>query len=125
MLYIILLLILAVLLFGSGAVIGAIGYALGFIAAAIALFWFSTTYQIDPILAILIGIVGFFALCGIAMLLAKTLEPWESARIEKKMAENEKALKAKIGRMPPSELSKFINEQKAIVERHNEGSKIQ
>lgn len=86
MLYIILLLILAVLLFGSGAVIGFLGYALGFIVAAIALIWISVNYQIDPVVAITIGIVGFFSLCGLVMLVAKLLEPWELERMKRKAA---------------------------------------
>lgn len=86
MLYIILLLILAVLLFGSGAVIGFLGYVLGFIVAVIALIWISVTFQIDPVVAIMIGVIGFFALCGLVMLIAKLVEPWELERMKRKVA---------------------------------------
>lgn len=103
MLYIILLLILAVLLFGSGAVIGFLGYVLGFIVAAIALFWLSITYQIDPVVAIMIGIVGFFALCGLVMLIASLIEPWELERMKRKAAEKPFRGTGLPGNISPSE----------------------
>lgn len=83
MLYIILLLVLAVLLFGASAVIGALGYVLGFIAAAVALVYASTTFDLDPLAVAAIGLVGFFALCGLVMLIAKLCESWEVQRMNR------------------------------------------
>lgn len=65
MLYIILLLILAVLLFGSGAVIGFLGYVLGFIVAVIALFIAGVTFDI-PTEAWVVGGVVLVAAIGVA-----------------------------------------------------------
>ena len=65
MLYIILLLILAVLLFGSSVVLGALGWALGFIVAAIALFWAGVTFGISTETWILGGI-ALVAVIGVA-----------------------------------------------------------
>jgi hypothetical protein len=76
-LYIILLLILAVLLFGSSAVIGFLGYFLGFVAAAVALFVLNATYNLDPVVTLAIGIIGFFVLCGVIIAIAKVIQPWE------------------------------------------------
>lgn len=70
MLYVILLLILAVLLFGSSVVLGAMGWILGFAVAVIALAWASITFNLDPLAIGIIAIVGFFALCGLIMLIA-------------------------------------------------------
>jgi hypothetical protein len=82
-LYIILLLILAVLLFGASAVIGVLGYVLGFIAAAVALIYASATFELDPLAVAAVGLVGFFALCGLVMLIAKLTESWELERMKR------------------------------------------
>jgi hypothetical protein len=60
MLYVILLLILAVLLFGSSAVIGAMGVMLGFIAAAVAIVWASIAFGISGegwAMIVLVGVI--------------------------------------------------------------------
>jgi hypothetical protein len=118
MLYIILLLILAVLLFGSSAVLGAIGWVFGIVAGIIALVLIKDRFGLDPEVVIFGGIAGLAALFGLLMLILKLIEPWEMKRIEQKMAEDDKALKAKLARMSPAELKKFAAEQKAIIERH-------
>ena len=117
MLYIILLLILAVLLFGSGAVIGFLGYVLGFIVAAIALFWLSVTYQIDPVIAIMIGVVGFFALCGLLILILKLIEPWDQKRLEEAASKKSKEMEAKLSKMTPAERKRFVDEKIAALKR--------
>lgn len=117
MLYIILLLILAVLLFGSGVVIGFLGYVLGFIVAAIALFWLSVTYQIDAVIAILFGIVGFFALCGLVILLAKLIEPWEQKRLMGATSKRSKEMEATLAKMTPDERQRFVDEKIAALRK--------
>lgn len=65
MLTTIVLLILAVLLFGSSAVIGVLGVVLGFIAAAVALVWGSIAFDLAPgtiLLFVGIGLAAFLAL---------------------------------------------------------------
>lgn len=62
MLYIILLLILAVLLFGSSAVIGFMGVILGFIVAVIALVAASVYFAISVEVAFMILLGLFFAI---------------------------------------------------------------
>lgn len=81
MLYIILLLILAVLLFGSSVVLGALGWILGFIVAVIALSWASITFGISTETWILGGIALVVAI-GIAhyALQAKQKSDEEQAR---------------------------------------------
>lgn len=63
MLYIILLLILAVLLFGSSVVLGALGWVLGFIVSVVALFWASVTFGISTETWILGGIALVVLIC--------------------------------------------------------------
>lgn len=83
LLYTILLLILAVLLFGASAVIGALGYILGFIVAAVALVSAAVTFELAPIYVLMFGVVGFFALCGLVMVVAKLVETWELERMKR------------------------------------------
>ncbi len=64
MLYIILLLILAVLLFGSSAVIGVLGWILGFAVAAAALIWASIALDIGAQTWVVIGL-GLVAAIGV------------------------------------------------------------
>lgn len=87
MLYVILLLILAVLLFGSSALIGFFGYVLGFVAAVAALAYAHTIYELDPVATMILAFVGFFALCGLIMVIAKILEPLERAATQRRLAE--------------------------------------
>lgn len=91
MLTIAVLLILAVLLFGSSAVLGAIGWVLGSIVFVIAMVWLSSITGMDPILIVILGVVGFFGLLGLVMLVAKLVEPWETERLNRKLAEERKA----------------------------------
>lgn len=86
LLYTVLLLILAVLLFGASAVIGALGYILGFIVAAVALVSAAVTFELAPIYVLMFGAVGFFALCGLVMLIAKLSEAWEIQRMKRREA---------------------------------------
>ncbi len=82
MLYVILLLILAVLLFGSSAVLGAIGRVLGLIVALVALVWLSVALGINMITVLIVGFFGFLVLCGLVVLSAKMIQPWEVKRIQ-------------------------------------------
>jgi hypothetical protein len=72
MLYVILLLILAVLLFGSSVVIGAFGRVLGFIAFSVALATAAMTFDIDPA-NLVIGILVIIAVVAGAAQLAAFL----------------------------------------------------
>lgn len=65
MIYIILLLILAALLFGSSAVIGFLGLFLGFIVAAIAVLWASIAFGLEPWVILLGGAGVLIALIPI------------------------------------------------------------
>lgn len=91
MLYVILLLILAVLLFGSSAVLGAIGFVLGLIVAIIALVWLSMLLGITPVTMLVIGVVGLFGLCGLVLLVCKLIEPWETKRTVAKIEAQRRA----------------------------------
>jgi len=86
MLYVILLLILTVLLFGSSAVIGFFGYVLGFAAALAALVYAKVTFNLDPGLTIGLAVIGFFVLCGAIMIIARILEPFERIAVERRIA---------------------------------------
>lgn len=83
MLYIILLLILAVLLFGSSAVLGAIGWVFGLGAGIVALVLIKDRFGLDPGVVIIGGIAGLAALFGLLMLVLKMIEPWEIERMRK------------------------------------------
>lgn len=95
MLYIILLLILAVLLFGSGAVIGFLGYVLGFIVAVIALFMASVMFGLDAgtIMLIVGAAFGAFLIFG--------------AYANHKLEEMNRPLKEALAKMSPEERAKF------------------
>lgn len=67
MIYILLMLILAVLLFGASAVIGFLGIVLGFIVAAIALLWASVAFGVEPWVFILGGAGFVIALIPLGM----------------------------------------------------------
>lgn len=62
MIYVLLLLILAVLLFGSSAVLGFIGGLLGFLALFIAIATAVIVFELSAEIVILI-IIGIFAIC--------------------------------------------------------------
>lgn len=62
MLYIILLLILAAILFGSSAVIGFLGWVLGLVVVAIALIWAGIAYDLPSEIWVFIGIGSVMAL---------------------------------------------------------------
>lgn len=85
MLYVILLLILAVLLFGSSAVLGVLGIVLGFIAAFIALTMLGVLYSLTPSYLILIGIAGLAVLVGGFFLFAWIIQPYEIAKMNAQM----------------------------------------
>ena len=91
MLYVILLLILAVLLFGSSVVLRGIGIVLGSIVAFIALVWFFFVTGLNPIAVLFFGLIGFFALCGLVILVAKIIEPYETRWHLKKMTAEREA----------------------------------
>jgi hypothetical protein len=69
MIWIVLLLILAALLFGSSAIFGAIGVVLGFIAAASALGVASFTFQLEPGAIMILGVLGFFIIVGLVIVI--------------------------------------------------------
>lgn len=117
MLYVILLLILAVLLFGSSAVIGAAGMVLGFIAAAVALIWASIAFHVEPFVVLVIGVAGFFSLLGLMMLVGKLIEPWDRKRIEAITAKSSKEMEAKLAKMTPAERQRFVDEKMAAIRK--------
>lgn len=75
MIVLLLLVIIAILLFGSSAVIGAIGAILGFIVAVVALFfglyWFSGAFGIDAADMLMYGSLALLPIAVVAGLLSK------------------------------------------------------
>lgn len=84
MITIILLLILAVLLFGSSALIGATGYALGVGAAAVALIVAASLFKMSAIAILAAGILGSVCLLALIWLIAAIIQPYEIALMEKR-----------------------------------------
>lgn len=70
MIWIVLLLILAALLFGLSAIFGAIGVVLGFVAAASALAVASFTFELEPGAIMILGVFGFFVIIGLVVLIS-------------------------------------------------------
>lgn len=91
MLYVILLLILAVLLFGSSAVLGAIGYVLGIVAFLIAALVVGFTFQINPFVVMFGSVAGLIGLLFAVVIILKLIEPlfrpWEPRRVDQIRAE--------------------------------------
>lgn len=69
MVWVVLLLILAALLFGLSAIFGAIGVVLGFIAAAGALAVASFIFELGPGTIMILGVFGFFIIIGLVLVI--------------------------------------------------------
>jgi hypothetical protein len=79
MLTLIVLIILAVLLFGASAVIGVAGWILGFVVASTATAWASIVLGVPPIVAIGMASAGFFAMVGLLWVVGYALQSWQKS----------------------------------------------
>lgn len=97
MVLIILLLILAVLLFGSSAVIGAIGTVLGVLVAIAALVTASIMFELEPIHVVIFAAVGAIGMLGIFLSAAWVLDqifmPPETRKVLKDAKNRERTMK--------------------------------
>ncbi len=99
MLLAVVILIAAILLFGSSAVLGAIGAVLGFIAFVIGLGLLSMALHVAPIMALMLGVIGLATIFGIFVMVAEFLES-----------------------RPNSAKNKFLRQQAALLARLAPGS---
>lgn len=97
----ILLLILVVLLFGSSAVLGMLGWILGFVVAAGALIYASITFDMAPGEVLLYGIGGFIVLIGCFFLVAHIIDLF-NPELQKSLRESDRLIAendAELGRL--------------------------
>ncbi len=123
MFYLILFLILAVLLFGSSAVLGALGMVLGFIVAFVALVYASITFDLEPIQIIGYAVVGVLALIPVGYLLLLVIDYFDpNAREHRKFAkDNAHILNSeygkKLARMSSEELQSEVERTRLEYEK--------
>lgn len=115
----ILLLILAVLLFGSSVVLGGLGYVLGFIAAAIALTYASVTFEITAVEVVLYGVAGFAVLIAVFYAFVYLFDffyPHEK-RIKKETEKYNIDREAKLSSMYPEQRKAFLKAERKRVKK--------